>query len=278
MAKLKDLTGRKFGKLTVVSYAGNGEWNCICDCGNEKIANGAYLRRGTNSCGCMRRDDLSGKRFGMLTVVQHDKSYSGKNTKWICKCDCGKTVSVFRTALIVGRTKSCGCYNISRTIERQTKHGKCNTRLYRCWSDMKQRCTNKNFKEYANYGGRGINVCNEWKNSFINFENWAMTHGYSDGLSIDRIDIDRDYCPENCRWATYYQQARNRTNNIYIEYNGKRMIAKDWAKYLGIPYETIRGRLNKGLSIEEVLSTTHRKTGKKINESVHTSYHTVPQK
>lgn len=269
MAKLKDLTGKKFGKLTVVSYAGDGKWNCICDCGNEKIANGEYLGRSTNSCGCLKRDDLSGRRFGMLTVIQHDKNYRGKSTKWICKCDCGKTVSVFRTALIVGRTKSCGCYNISQTIARQTKHGKCGTRLYRCWMDMKQRCTNKRFKEYASYGGRGIKVCDEWKDDFSAFESWAMSHGYSNDLSIDRIDVDKDYCPENCRWTTYHQQARNRTNNVYIEYNGKRMILRDWARHTGISDHTIRRRLNAGLPLEKVFSPTRKKKSKGDATTIH---------
>ena len=139
-------------------------------------------------------------------------------------------------------------------------------RLYSIWRQMKGRCNNPNRPKYPIYGGRGISVCEEWQ-SFKNFLEWALNNGYSDGLSIDRIDNNGDYCPENCRFATPTQQVRNRSNTLKATYMGVERTVYEWAKILGVDYYFLRTRLKRGMSIEAAIATP-RKTwkGRDINE------------
>lgn len=159
--------------------------------------------------------DHSGKRVGMLTVIERDKTKPGKSgcdAWWICKCDCGNIISL-RSNSISGKvkTKSCGCLPV---IIHQT-HGKTKSRLYNVWNCMKQRCFNANNKNYKEYGARGITMCDEWKNSFEAFYKWSMANGYDPDAprgktTIDRIDNDGNYEPQNCRWVSMLKQSENR--------------------------------------------------------------------
>lgn len=174
---------------------------------------------------------------------------------WFCKCDCGNNNIISANKLTSGKTKSCGC------LKKETakppvivKHGMSYSRLYQVWKDMKGRCCDLNNKRYANYGGRGIKVCDEWL-TFENFCKWALSDGYSDDLTIDRINNDGNYEPSNCRWATKKIQANNRRTNHLLTYKGETHTLKEWAEITGINYSTLVARINRlGWSIEKILN------------------------
>lgn len=153
--------------------------------------------------------DLTNQKFGRLTVINFAYTKSHK-TYWNCQCECGKNTIVYSQKLKTGHTKSCGCYKREKTIKRNYRHGLCKTRLYSIWHDMNTRCYYKNTDFYKYYGGRGIRICDDWKYDFVNFYNWSISNGYKDNLSIDRINVNGNYEPNNCRWATNLEQALNK--------------------------------------------------------------------
>lgn len=192
--------------------------------------------------------DLTGKRFGRLTVIEESGRKNG-GVVWRCKCDCGNEVCVRSNTLRRGRTVSCGCYN----RERATKHGMGRTRLHGIWSNIRYRCGNLNNSRASDYGGRGIKVCDEWANSFEAFRDWALANGYRDDLTIDRIDVNGDYEPSNCRWATLREQGRNKRNNVWLTCNGETHILTDWAKLTNQPKSRLWKRKRLGWSDREII-------------------------
>lgn len=239
----KDITGNRYGKLVVLEATeqrypnGSIKWKCQCDCGNICYAPSSELKRGRKSCGCETRlIDLTGKKFGRLTVIKRAEDKKGK-TYWHCRCECGKEKNVCASHLTSGKIVSCGCSSVDRISELNKTHGMSNIRIYNIWTGIKNRCYNKNHITYKNYGGRGITVCQEWLDDFMNFYEWAMNNGYSDELSIDRIDVNGNYEPSNCRWATAKEQGNNRRTNIFIEVCGTKKSLKAWCDCLGLDYK-----------------------------------------
>lgn len=205
--------------------------------------------------------DLTGQRFGRYVVIRRAEDYvtpGGKRkTMWACRCDCGNVKDVSGNALKTGSTVSCGCYKKEHDHTRCMTHGATlngrPTRLYKVWDGMKARCYNLNKAYYSIYGGRGIAMCDEWHYSFEAFRDWALANGYSDSLTIDRIDTDGNYCPENCRWSSIKEQSNNKRDNVFISYNGETHTIAQWSEITGIPFHTIRRRYVDGWSVEDVL-------------------------
>ena len=189
--------------------------------------------------------DLTGQNFGKLTVLELDnrRTQETKKSHWICKCDCGKITSVTAHNLKTGHTKSCGCLI---TNEQFITHGKSRTRLYNIWSGMKRRCYSPSTEHYNYYGGSGITICDEWRDNFQSFYDWSVSNGYSEELSIDRIDNSGNYCPSNCRWATKLEQARNKRNITHISVNGVVKPLYKWSEEYNIPIEVLRLRYKRG--------------------------------
>lgn len=193
----------------------------------------------------MFKDDLRGKRFERLIAVKPE--YNPKmGWSWGCLCDCGNYVLVKRDHLTSAHTKSCGCLSREKTSERMLTHGQTNTRVYSIWAGMKNRCQNPNLKSYHYYGGRGISVCEEWEHSFESFYEWAMTNGYKKKLTIDRIDVNGNYEPNNCRWATSREQANNRRSNYSVTFNGETTTLAEFSRKYGFNYSTLISRIMAG--------------------------------
>jgi hypothetical protein len=182
--------------------------------------------------------ELIGQRFGLLTVVA-DASAGHRYQMARCQCDCGKVTVVRKSRLFerLGRQLGCGCLR-----GRHTKHSDCHSKLYRVWDAMVRRCHNPNHRAFASYGGRGIWVCEEWRD-YRNFKAWADSSGYAQGLTIDRIDNDNGYAPGNCRWATRKQQQNNRRCCVYVEHDGQRLTLTEWSEAFGVPRQSVRKHL-----------------------------------
>lgn len=183
--------------------------------------------------------DLTGQRFGRLTVLRRAENI-GIYTAWECLFDCGNKKIIRGNSIKSGMTRSCGCLYSEK--KRNKKHGLSKTKLHGIWRSMKSRCYNNNTAVFKNYGGRGITVCQEWINDFYSFWQWALANGYKEGLSIERIDNDKGYSPDNCRWATPKEQTRNRRKTLII--NGKSI--GEWSDILGVNYNILFNRFKKG--------------------------------
>lgn len=198
-----------------------------------------------------------GNKYGRLTVIKRaDKT---GRVYWLCQCDCGNKTEVASQYLRNGRTQSCGCLQRELASERRTSHGMSSSALYFIWQGIRDRCFNPNSDSYKNYGERGITMCERWSESF---EAFASDMGEpSKGMTIERIDNDGDYSPENCRWASRQEQVRNTRHNRMITFDGQTMCMSEWAEKTGISYSAISQRLNRlGWSVDRALTTPNRRT------------------
>lgn len=227
---------------------------------DEKIAgrykssgNQIKFLRGGGSMGKCTLIDLTNQKFGKLVVLEKDqiKTKSG-NAKWICQCECGNEVSVIGSHLRSGHTSSCGCNRISNIAQGHAKE-----RIYRTWKKMHIRCSDPNSDRYKWYGGKGIEVCNQWS-SFIEFRSWAYASGYDDTLTIDRINSEKNYSPDNCRWVDMKVQANNRTSNKIVYFEGKEYTVTELAEEKGMLPSTIFNRLKLGWTINRTINTPER--------------------
>lgn len=272
-ARDKIFPGATFGSWTVVEEAGmRGKRRyilCECECGARREVQLHHLTGGhSKSCGCKYHGgpglNLTGMRFGKLTVLRKVKNH-GRRTAWLCACDCGDKVEVVTDSLRSGNTKSCGC------LHGET-HGCSDDRLYNVWCTMKARCDNPNSEKYADYGGRGIKVCEEWHDSFTSFMKWAIENGYDydaprNACTIDRINVNGDYEPSNCRWADAKTQARNqrpyerRKAGIEVDYLGVHYISlAELARAYGFDSAKLERRIHR-MSVDEAMEQILGSTG-----------------
>lgn len=208
--------------------------------------------------------DLTGQRFGKLTVVRFVKFNRWNAAVYLCRCDCGCEKIILGASLRSGNTKSCGClstrkdgknnfdrYHVLNPGDSRPR----NRRLHSIWLGMRYRCNSTHSEVYKDYGGRGICVCSEW-DDFYTFQEWALANGYSDGKSIDRIDNDGNYSPENCRWVDMKIQGSNRRNSRYFTFRGETLTISEWSRRTGIEWNTLNDRIKKGLPPEEIFKPT----------------------
>jgi hypothetical protein len=220
--------------------------------------------------------DRTGQRFGRLTVMERVPKPAGSKSRkayWLCQCDCGGEAIVASDKLVTGETRSCGCLKIETSIK--NIHGVCKQRapysderrrLHSVYRNMKERCNNPKCPNYKNYGGNGVRVCDVWASSFEAFFSWAIENGYRIGLSIDRINVDGNYDPSNCRWATREEQANNKRNTIYVDYHGNTITLSQLCAITGIDRRTLWMRLKNGEDGEMLFRPVQRKETKYENE------------
>ena len=208
--------------------------------------------------------DMTGQKIGRLYVVKRVGAWD-KQVWWLCKCDCGNEKIICGAVLRNPKVRSCGCVYketrqaVARASIAKEKHGDSFARLYFVWGDMKARCYNPNSISFKNYGARGITVCEEWKNDYSAFKKWAIENGYNENAkrgecTLDRIDIDKHYSPDNCRWAEMKVQSNNRRNTPMVTINGYTAPITEWAEKANIPRHLIYSRYRRGWSGEELIS------------------------
>lgn len=212
----------------------------------------------------MRLIDITGKKFGRLTALfRNGKTKDGRYI-WHCVCECGSECNVPSSYLTSGNTKSCGCLQPEVARKIHLKHGDCPygkkaSKLYTVWAGMKNRCTVKSHIEYQQYGGRGIRVCDEWSSDYTKFKKWALDHGYEEGLQVDRIDNDKGYSPENCRFVTRKENSNNRQNTIRVLFDGELKTITELSEITGIPRHTIYQRVRHGWDASRLSEPLRRK-------------------
>lgn len=194
--------------------------------------------------------DLTGKVFGRLTVLSRASEYGVRPVKWLCQCSCDKATVVTKVSEGLRKNKipSCGC------AKKGPRPGsKCHTRLYKKYLGMKTRCFNTKDPGYRNYGGRGITVCDEWKGSFSSFKEWAEANGYKNGLSLERVDVNGNYCPENCCWIPLEDQVHNKRTSHIVHWEGRNWTVAQLNRHLGFPKALLRKRLWRGIPLERAV-------------------------
>lgn len=212
-------------------------------------------------------DSIINRSFGSLQVICFSKKDERRRKYFLCKCICGNIKEIRYDHLLRNEIKSCGCL----LGEKLRTHGHSYDRIYRIYDGMKQRCYNSNHHSYSRYGDRGIKICDEWLDNFINFYNWSIDNGYADNLTIDRIDTNGNYEPNNCRWVTQKVQSNNKRNNHYIAYNGAIKTLQEWSEVFNINKRTLFGRLQRGWTIEEALTTPINNCGRRLSSARRTS-------
>lgn len=217
MGKFKNLSNLSYGKLKVTNnYKIENKktyWLCNCSCGGQKWIRADHLvSKKVVACGLCEGNECIGKKFGKLTVIKRlPKEENQRQYKFLCRCECGEYHTSTLGHLKDGHV-SC-CKKCNRVFEKHEHHRV----LYKRWHDMISRCEKENTKSYHNYGGRGIKVCEEWRTNYMSFREWSLDNGFEKGLELDRIDVNGDYKPENCRWITHKENANNKRNTIRIE-------------------------------------------------------------
>lgn len=240
-------------------------YDCKCLlCGKEfsrdiyGIKNNVY-----GNCGCESLQyDLKGKKFGLLVAIKPLGLNKHNEKIWECVCECGEIV--YKTSSALRKTIKTGCKKCQNKIVGEKNRKGCHhsKRLFECWVNMKTRATNLKQDKNNRYINRGITICDEWKNDYYAFEKWALENGYQDDLTIDRIDVNGNYEPNNCRWANATQQANNRRNNKMIEYNGEIDTLANWSRKFNVKYSSLQYQLSKGLSFEEALGVCYENSSR----------------
>lgn len=202
--------------------------------------------------------DLIGMRFGSLVVKSKLNINRHREMEWLCICDCGNSHKATSNRLTTGKTTCCHACAMKKISISNSKNGVEPKKLYNAFTNMKTRCYNKNYFLFHRYGGRGITVCDEWRNDFSAFRKWAFENGWDESLTLDRIDNDKGYSPQNCRWVDKTAQANNRSTNRYLEHNGERDTIANWSRRLNIPYYVLQHRMEKGLPDDEILREVER--------------------
>ncbi len=254
------LEGKVFGSWTVLSFLGKNKnkhlhYLCRCKCGNERKVEKTALVCGKslrcNSCGHLRSEEFNvGQKIGRWTIIKRIEKISP--IIYLCKCDCGTIKEVAKTSLTKKRSLSCGCLRKEKLSKKMTKHNKSKTKLYKVWYGIKERCLNSREVDYKYYGGRGIKMSDEWRNDFMAFYNWSMANGYKENLTIDRINNDGNYEPNNSRWVDRKKQANNTRRNHFFTYKNEKHTLSEWEEILGIKQSTLWYRIRKKMPLYKI--------------------------